>query len=349
MTRQDVTLSRREALTGASAIAVGVALTDPLQRWLLPTGSAGSGSSTLSEDELSGWEEIATQFRTWTRTPAGHLTRKAVIGQLNDVSDRLEDISDGPRAQRGFLVGAEFAEIAGAMSWDLGLHRSAQRYYTLAIQFAKVAGDDGFAGVTLAALARQCFDLDKPDDGLELVQLAQYGTRKSAGSTLRSMLATREAWSYAQCGQIQPFHRAVGLAEGHFADGQPTEADRWVTGFDLAELYGVIGARYRDLARHEADQARKAQDYIGRALQLRPPSHTRNRAFDLIGLARAHLITAEPDRACELIEEVLPLAHHWASGRVGAKLRDFHRETEPFATARGVKQTREAVRDLIEV
>lgn len=348
VTKRDVTLTRRQAMASASVIAAGAALTDPLQRWLMPRAAATPGTGTLSETELAGWERITSQLRDWSNSPTGPLARKAVIAQLNDVSDRLRGLPDGPLTQRGFLLGAELAEIAASMSWDTGLHRPAQRYYSLAVQFAKVADDDGFAAVTLAAFARQCFDLGKPDEGLELIQLAQYGTRKSAGPALRSLLATREAWAYAQRGETQPFHRAVGLAEDHFAELTDTNSDRWVTGFDLAELYGVIGARYRDLARYDERQAHKAHEYICRALDLRDPSRRRNRAFDLIGLARTHLVASEPDRACELIQQALPLAESWAPGRVGAKLRDFCRESERFANVRAVRQTREAIRDLIE-
>lgn len=358
VTRRDVTLTRRQAIASASAIAAGAAITEPLQRWLLPRTAITNGLSTLSESELAGWEQITGQLRGWSHSPTGPLARKAVIAQLNDISDRLRAVPDSPLTQRGFLLGAELAEIAASMSWDIGLHRPAQRYYSLAVQFAKVADDDGFAAVTLAAFARQCFDLGKPDEGLELIQLAQYGTRKSAGPALRSLLATREAWAYAQRGEVQPFHRAVGLAEDHFTEVRSTEvrstevgsreADSWVVGFDLAELYGVIGARYRDLAKHDTRAALKAQEYICRALDLRDPSRRRNRAFDLIGLARTHLVASEPDRACELIEQALPLAQKWAPGRVGAKLLDFSRESEAFATVRAVRQTREVVRDLIE-
>ncbi|MEU5850001.1 hypothetical protein [Saccharopolyspora shandongensis] len=247
-------------------------------------------------------------------------------------------------------MGAELAEVAASMSWDSGLHRAAQRYYTLSVQFAKVSGDDNFAAVTLAAFARQCFDLGQPGDGLELVQLAQYGTRKSARPILRALLATREAWSYAQTGAAQQFRRAAGLAEDHFAESIGDETDHLVRGLDQAELCGVLGARWRDLAaaRQEPKEARHAQEYISRALELRDPSYVRNRAFDIIGLARAHLITAEPDRACELVDEALPIAKRWATGRVGEKLRDFHRESRPFATSAAVRSTREAVRDLIE-
>ncbi|MBB5153109.1 hypothetical protein [Saccharopolyspora phatthalungensis] len=349
MTSQDVTLSRRKALASASAIA-GAALTDPLQRWLMPQHSRFSGTSVISRAELDGWREIAGGLQGWNNTPTGQLVRKAVIAQLNDVSDRLKNAADTVTTREGFLAGAEIAEIAASMSWDSGLHRAAQRYYTLSVQFAKVGGDDNFAAVTLAAFARQCFDLGQPDDGLELVQLAQYGTRKSARPILRSLLATREAWSYAQTGAVQPFRRAVGLAEDHFAESGAEEPDSRVRGLDEAELYGVLGARWRDLAatRQEPTEARHAQAYIGRALALRDPSRARNRAFDLIGLARTHLITAEPDRACELVDEALPIAKHWANGRVGEKLRDFHRESQPFASSAAVRSTRDAVRALIE-
>ncbi|MER5390095.1 hypothetical protein [Saccharopolyspora sp. NPDC002686] len=350
MTSQDVNLSRRKALTSAAAVA-GAALTGPLQGWLTAQHARFAGCSAISVAELDGWREIAAQLQSWNSTPTGLLARKAVIAQLNDVSDRLKEATDSATTREGFLVGAELAEVAASMSWDSGLHRAAQRYYTLSVQFAKVGGDDIFAAVTLAAFARQCFDLGQPEDGLELVQLAQYGTRRSAPPILRSLLATREAWSYAQTGAVQQFRRAVGLAEDHFGESTADEADHRTRGLDEAELYGVLGARWRDLAavRQEPKEARYAQEYISRALALRDPSRVRNRAFDLIGLARAHLVTGEPDRACELIDGVLPIAEHWASGRVGEKLRDFHRESRPFVSSTTVRSTRNAVRDLIEI
>ena len=38
------------------------------------------------------------------------------------------------------------------------------------------------------------------------------------------------------------------------------------------ELNGVIGARYRDLARHDISQAARAREHINEALRLRDPS-----------------------------------------------------------------------------
>jgi hypothetical protein len=235
------------------------------------------------------------------------------------------------------------------MSWDAGRHAAAQRYFVLATQLAHVAGDDALAAVALASLARQCFDLGRPDDGLEVVQLAQYGTRNRATPRLRAVLATREAWAYAQRGETQAFRRTVGLAEDHYSEGARDLDVRTPStrSLDDAELAGVIGARYRDLARHDAKHARTAQDYITRALDLRHADRTRNRVFDLVGLARTHLITREPDRAAELLHHALPSAATWASGRVGARLRDFHREAAPFVAIPEIQNVRTAVTELL--
>jgi hypothetical protein len=50
-------------------------------------------------------------------------------------------------------------------------------------------------------------------------------------------------------------HKAVNLAEDAYAQREPDAEPRWTSGLDAAELAGVIGARYRDLSRHDAAQA----------------------------------------------------------------------------------------------
>jgi len=232
------------------------------------------------------------------------------------------------------------------MSWDAGFHRPAQRYYVASVQLAKLANDDGLAAIVLAALARQCYDLGRSRDGLEVARLAQYGSRKTATALLRAMLTTREAWGYAQLGDSQAFNRAVGLAEEYFSDG-PSDGDHpAVQGFDAAELVGTIGGRYRDLARHEPRWSRKAQDYTQQALKLRHPSQLRLRVFDLIGLARTQLIAADPQHACELVHQAIPCAQSWVNGRVGAKLREFRQEASRYGDIPVVRDTRDLIREL---
>lgn len=180
-------------------------------------------------------------------------------------------------------------------------------------------------------------------------RLAHHGTRHTATPGLRALLHTREAWGNAQQGRINAVHKAVGLAEEAYARRKPDAEPRWTSGLDAAELAGVIGARYRDLARHDPAQAPRAVRYIGQPLALRNASRQRNRAFDLIGLARVHLITREPERAAALIVQALPLVGERASGRVGRKLDDFYRETVQWAAVPAVRDAREQLRPLLNV
>jgi hypothetical protein len=344
ITGDDLAVTRRQAVV-AAALA-GAALTEPLQRWLdpLPQVPSPDDGRAHTAPEVEALEALVAQLRGWANAGNGVLARKAVIAQLAESAERLRDAPSGPLVTRVMVATARLADMAASMSWDAGAHRAAQQYYVLAVQLAKVAGDGA-----LAALGRQCYDLNRPDDGLEVVQLAQFGTRRVTAPRLRAMLATREAWAYAQRGEVQAFHRAVGLAQDHFTEITTTEPTQWVDNFDQAELHGVIGARFRDLALHDPRQAQHARDHIGLALELRVPGRVRNRVFDLIGLARTHLIARDLEQAGALIDQALPLAHRWADGRVGVKLADFHREAARFATVPVVRDARNAIHDLIAV
>ncbi|WP_051581787.1 hypothetical protein [Pseudonocardia acaciae] len=339
-------LNRRDAL-GSGVAASGAALLAPLAGWLEPlTGWADRPGPTFGIAEVEALERAVELPRQWRSAPG--LGPAAVVGQLHEVTDRLRGAGDGPLTQRVFLAGAELAKIAGSMYFDAGAHAAAQRYYVLAVRMAKAADQDSFAAATLAALARQSYDLGNPTDGLEIIGMAQHGTRQAASPRLRAMLASREAWGHAQLGHIYAFHRAVDVAESSFADAGPLDTEpRWLSGLDAAELAGVIGARFRDLARHEPGQARHAVTYIGRALELRDPAKVRNRSFDLIGLARAHLITGDPEHASTLIGTALPTVTPGNPGRLGRKLADWSREATGFTSVPAVRAARGQVAELV--
>lgn len=340
-------INRRDALAGAAAVS-GSALLGVLGAWTEPLRATRVGTgAAFGVYEVEALEQLVGVFRGWSRSTAGGLARAAVVGQLHELAGRLREAPAGPLTDRAFLAGAELAKIARSMSFDAGLQGPAQRYYVTAVQLATAARTDTFAAVALAALARQSFDLGEPRDGLEVVALAQHGTRRTATPGLRALLHTREAWGHAQQGHTHAVHRAVGLAEEAHSQRKTDGEPRWTASLDAAELAGVIGARYRDLARHDPAQAPRAVQYIGRALALRDTGRARNRAFDLIGLARAHLIIGEPERGAALIDEALPLAGDRAAGRVGRKLADFYREAAPWAAVPADRDAREQLQPLI--
>ena len=185
--------------------------------------------------------------------------------------------------------------------------------------------------------------------GLQIVHLAQRGTRTTATPRLRAMLATREAWAHAQLGDVRRFLHAVETAEESHSDGDTASEPRWLTGLDTAELLGTIGARYRDLARHDPRKATGAVAYLSRALDMRDPDRARNRAFDLVSLGRAHLITGEPDRAAAAVESALLHVDPQRPGRLHRKLSEWHTEAAVFAAVPVIAETREHVREAVRV
>lgn len=341
-------ISRRDALRLAAV--GGTALLGPLAGWAEPlaSGPLSTRSGVFSVSEVEGLEHLVAAFREWRSAGAG-LGRTAVVGQLADVAERLRSAPSGPLTDRVFVAGAELAKIAGSMAFDAGAHRAAQHHYVTAARMAKAGGNISFGAVALAALARQSFDLSAADDGLEIVHLAQRGTRSTGTPRLRAMLATREAWAHAQLGDVRRFQYAAGEAEEAHATGTASDEPRWLRGFDGAELVGTIGARYRDLARHDAQQATGAVDYLSRALQMRDPARARNRAFDLVALGRAQLITGEPEQSAANVQDALLHVDPHRPTRLHRKLAEWHGEAEPFAAVAPVADVRDRVTDALRV
>ncbi|MGH3792809.1 MAG: hypothetical protein ACRDQ9_18845, partial [Pseudonocardiaceae bacterium] len=57
-------------------------------------------------------------------------------------------------------------------------------------------------------------------------------------------------------------------------------------------------------------------------------------------------ILADPEHACELVHQAIPLVQPWVNGRVGAKLREFYREVSRYAEIAAVRDTRDLIREL---
>jgi hypothetical protein len=336
-------INRRGALRGAATFA-GAGLVGSLAPWLEPLTteplSARSGAFALAEVEAV--ERIVDVFREWDRRGSG-LGRTAVVGQLADVAERLRDAPDGPLTDRMFLAAAQLAKVAASMAFDEGLHSIAQRHYLTAVRLAKAGGHNSYAAVAVAALARQSFELGAPEDGLEVVLMAQRVTRENATPALRSLLATREAWGHAQQGSVYAFHRAVDTAEQAHLDTEPGVEPHWLRSLDDAELAGTIGGRYRELARHDRRQAGHAAKYLERALSLRHPARVRLRAFDLVSLARVHLLMGEPEHAAATVRTALPYLDPQRPGRLARKLADWRREAAPFASNPSVRESRDDI------
>ncbi|MDG9703704.1 hypothetical protein [Streptomyces sp. DH37] len=349
--RSDLMLARSGFLGASLGMAAGPALIEPMQRWLVPNpagplpGERTPGAPAapprergarrahrLSGPELELLEQTIVMFRQWDAQCGGGLRRKAVVGQLHEVTDLLQDHHTEPVRQRLFGVTAELAELAGWMSYDVGLQPTAQKYFVLALHAAKEAGDRPLGSYVLSGMSRQMIHLGRPEDALELIHLAQYGGREGATPRTQAMLYALEARAYANMGRPDKCHRAVRMAEETFAEAAPGDADPdWISFFSEAELNAENAHSYRDLAyvagRSPAYTSlaqpamQRAVDLFGRECGEDGSGHQRSYALSLAGMATVHLLQREPEWCAEMAGRALEVAQRLRSERVDNRIR----------------------------
>ncbi|MFF9488674.1 hypothetical protein [Streptomyces sp. NPDC014676] len=340
--RSDLMLARRGFLGSSLALSAGPSLIEPMQRWLVPSPSATSARpeadpvssaararGRLSKPELDLLETTTVMFRQWDAQCGGGLRRKAVVGQLHEVTDLLQEPQPESTTRRLFKVAAELAELAGWMSYDVGLQPTAQKYFVLALHAAKEAGDRPLGSYVLSSMSRQMIHLGRPEDALELIHLAQYGSRDCASPRTQSMLYAMEARAYANMGQPGRCKRAVRMAEDTFAEADEwdePDAD-WIGFFSEAELYAENAHSYRDLAYvagRSPTYASLAEPLMRRAVELfgkEGGEHQRSYALNLIGMATVHLLQSEPEQSAVLATDAIKAAKKVRSERVNTRIR----------------------------
>ncbi|MQY12230.1 sporulation protein [Streptomyces sp. RB5] len=336
--RSDLMLARRGFLGSSLALSAGPALIEPMQRWLVP-GPAGAGvlpdeeppaagrPHRISGPELDLLESTTAMFRQWDNQCGGGLRRKAVVGQLHEVTDLLQETQTSAVARRLFRSAAELAQLAGWMSYDVGLQPTAQKYFVLALHAAKESGDKPLGAYVLSAMARQMIHLGRADDALELIHLAQYGSRDNATPRTQSMLYAMEARAYANLGQPDRCHRAVRMAEDCYSDiARGDDEPGWIQFFGEGELSAENAHSYRDLAYvagRSPTYAALARPPMERAVELfaAQPDYTRSYALNLVGMATVHLLEREPEQCAERTGEAIAVARSMRSERVNTRIR----------------------------
>ncbi|MEX5710757.1 hypothetical protein AB1484_21210 [Parafrankia sp. FMc6] len=342
ITRDDLSLDRREAARAMADVIVGAALLEGAERWLntIEPPARQRRAAGVGDEEIEQIELAARTFRAWDNQFGGGLRRKAVVGQLAEIADELRDFSH-PQSLTRRLHGvmADLAETAATMSWDSGQGGLAQRYYLLALRSAKAADDPVFCANILAGMARQQFYLGRTTEGLELVRLAQdVAGGPQATPAVRAMLFTREAWAYAQQGRLSAFRRATGRAQDAFRDVDPAVEPHWISYFDQAELAGVTGGRLLDIAHQAPEYADEAATWLSQAVRARGGGSVRSTALDQLGHAEIRLVQGEFDEAARLGHAAVTTVEQTRSSRVRVKLGQFYRHAETRTSARPIAE-----------
>ncbi|MFB4197051.1 DNA-binding protein NsdB [Streptomyces carpaticus] len=362
-TGMDLMLNRRGMVGAGAALAAGSALSDAMHDWLLtPPGTGASSPSDLTRgstdtagldryeaapvgsEEIDALENSVDVFRAWDAKKGGGLQRKAVVGQLNEVGGILAYRHPPHLQRRLWGVAANLAVLAGWMSHDVGMETTAQKYFVIATHAAKEGGDRPRAGEALSRAARQMVHLGRPDEALDLMQLAKRGAGDEALPRTRAMLYTIEAWAQASLGRGQAMRRTLGEAEDLFvSDRTDVPPPSWMQMFDAADLHGMQALAYRTLAEHDPSAAPIAERHANEALELRIRDRQRSMLFDQLSLASAHFIADEPDQGTNTARLALASIRENSSLRTWERLRRMYRLTGSYQGLGTVRELREEI------
>ncbi|WP_327683231.1 DNA-binding protein NsdB [Kitasatospora sp. NBC_00458] len=352
-TGMDLMLNRRGLVGAGAALTAGAIVADSLKGWLGGDAVAYAASAPgprpvvaqggarpvvdlydagpVGPDEVEALERSVQVFRAWDAARGGGLQRKAVVGQLNEVGGLLTHRHGTAVEQRLWLVAANLAVLAGWMSHDVGLEPTAQKYFMLAAEAAKEAGDRPRAGEAISRAARQMVHLGRADDAIDLMAAAKAGGGGRMLPRTRAMLNTVEAWAHASIGQSQATRRLLGEAEDLFAEEVTGPPPSWMQVFDEAELRGMQALVLRTLAEHDGSAAADACRHAERVIALREGTgQLRSALFDRITLASVHWITGEPDAADFQVKMVMNLIGQNSSHRTWDRLREMYRLTARY-------------------
>ncbi|WP_051717858.1 hypothetical protein [Streptomyces megasporus] len=364
-TGMDLMLNRRGLVGAGAALTAGSALSGALYDWIRtdptsidgiarsdaplvadPVSSDRYEAAPVGSEEVDALERSVEVFRAWDAARGGGLQRKAVVGQLNEVGGMLAYRHPAHIQRRLWAVAANLAVLAGWMSHDVGLEPTAQKYFVIAAHAARESGDRPRAGEAVSRAARQMVHLGRPDEALDLMQLAKAGCGEETLPRTRAMLHTIEAWAQASMGQGQAMRRTLGEAEELFvSDRGDVPSPSWMQLFREADLHGMQALAYRTLAEHEPSAAKTAEKHAKEALRYRERENGRERSkiLDYISLASACFIADDPEQADRYARLALVTIGNTSSHRTWDRLREMYRLTGRYAGYTRVEDLREEI------
>ena len=347
--------SRRHVLADM-ALFTGSALVRPVRQWAASMPVIPLQPQAVGPDEIDELERAVQLFRRWDASGAGGLRRKAVVGQLNSVTETLSEHLPPTVEQRLFGIAAELAQLAGWMAYDQGLYGLAQRYYMLALHACREAGTPALGAKVIGDMTQLSTALGNYEDSLHLVHTALYSLPRSGSELVRSELLGLESRAYAQLGGRESANsvRAAEACVEVYDDGTAEPAADWMHYMNAAEVGCLAANTYIELALR-ADDPVRAQRYAASAerhtLQARASRgqlYTRSRIFDEIRLAKVRLAQDEPGESAAVGMRSVDLAEGTRSTLVLEWLVRFDTELESrYPRHPDVEQFRDRLRDYV--
>ncbi|MEV8510806.1 XRE family transcriptional regulator [Dactylosporangium sp. NPDC051484] len=325
-------LLRRDVLT-AAPLVVGATMTAGWA-WLFDPrdpDTSHTGARRVTAGDVAALHASQRQILDLDRRHGGGHARALMVGWLHrEVTPMLHGTYTDAVGRQLLAAVAELTGQVGFMSYDVGEHGLAQRYFIQALRLAKAGDDPAFGAHVLANMATQAVYLNQPAEAVRLARAAVEGARR-AHPAVMARLYTAEACAHAIAADEASCSTALRNAEkamGKTAGDGPA----WAGYFTPAHFAGTAMRCWRDLGKPD-----RALRHAADALQI-DAGGTRTKALHTALAATVHATGPNPDveQAAALGAEALDLADAVRSRRVVERVDELGRLLRPYRRNRAV-------------
>ncbi|WP_027659822.1 helix-turn-helix domain-containing protein [Salinispora fenicalii] len=319
-------VNRRDVLRQVTFHTAGYTL--PALRWFTapdPAPVTQPGRNAVGQPEIDTIRAMTATYRQLDNQYGGGHARDTVARYLHqEVTPLLTDGRfDHPTGQRLLSAAAELAQLAGWQAYDTAQHGIAQRYLTLALDFAHAAADDGLGAEILAAMSHQATYLGHTTAGLDLARAAGQTAHRAGLPVLTAEAHVMQAHALAKANDERACATALHHAEQALDRADRSADPQWLSYFDEAYLSAKFGHCFHALGRNT-----HAERFAARSLRMND-RFVRGKAFNLALLANIHAHQGQPERACAIGAQALALTTQLRSARAVRYLRDLQTQLTP--------------------
>ena len=291
--------------------------------------------------------EAATRaLRSLDYQYGGGFCRDAVVAQLSWGQQMLNSSGTDVVKKRLHIALADLHNLAGWMSFDVGLIDSARNHFGRALELAKAGESDVLVANILYRMGRVYLHKEAPDDALKMFQLGQIAAYQSGSELAVMVLCANQAWAYAMMGDEEQAMKLIGRTRDEFARASHGEAANWVKFFNEDDVYSMIGTVHTVLAQKvDSRHTKYAIPALTRAIEY-GDEMARDRAFNLSMLALNYLLAGEVDRGATIGHQAVDVAQHLTSKRVLDRLLPLRIEADKHRDHTGARELSDAISRL---
>lgn len=333
-------MRRRKFLLGSAFSAA--AFSEPaLYALTVPPAqsTARAGGRRIGMPDVEILTEQVTNLRTLECRYGSGPVREQMVQLLHHEANALLHGSYTEKTGKALLSAVANATwLAGYLSWDVGRHALAQRYYTQALELAMTAGDRPYAGYVLCQMSSMTAHLghgaptehDRLRKARQSVALARSGlsvTRDAVSPVLASQLHAVQARGLALLGDANGTRRAVLAAERQYERARLEDEPPWLAIYTEPGFGVDVGRGLRD-----AREMQQAAKLIRHALDGVESWKVSGRCAIETELASTHLLGGDWEQAASVGRDAVRTAARVSSTRAVDGLRILQQQLRPLRT-----------------